>query len=263
MLDRWLSSNQRESSSYSDFEVIDVVQTSGPTSEMQSTLINLLRDSRFDPEFLGSMAEHLGWNVVRDSIVAGQMPKLMRIRRGDFGEVLINAILEQFHGYTIPVAKLRFKIIGNQSLPGTDALALKTDNQGAIVEVCFVESKLRTKVDYMAAVEGYKQLQEDYESKLPDILSFIAQRLHERQARLFNAFATYMRTRQDTTEMDTFRLSLCWENSEWREKTLENLQDEGVTLPELTVHLIRIHQLRQLTDTLFAELGVTEVTDDD
>jgi hypothetical protein len=44
---------------------------------------------------------------------------------------------------------------------------------------------------------------------------------------------------------------------------LENLQDNGMDLPKLAVHVIRIHTLRQITDELFAELGVTEVSDDD
>ena len=71
-----------------------------------------------------------------------------------------------------------------------------------------------------------------------------------------------MRERRDTTDRDTFRLSLCWDDLAWREKVLENLQDYGVTLPKFTVHVIRINGLRQLTDELFAAFGVTEVYDD-
>ena len=98
---------------------------------------------------------------------------------------------------------------------------------------------------------------------MPGILTVIGTRLHEREHPLFMHSPLNMRTRQDTTEMDTFRLSLCWGNSKWREKVLENLQDYGVILPELTVHVIRISRLRQLTDTLFNELGVAEVHDDE
>lgn len=263
MLNTWLNWNERDPCPYSQFKVIDIEQKADLSPEVTSYLNGLLRAERFAPEYLGAMSEYLGWQRVRDLIVATQVPRTIAVKRGEFGEVLITAILEQFYGYSIPVPKLRFKITANQSLPATDVLALKIDDKGSIAEVCFVESKLRTSSDDMAAVEGHRQLQEDYESKLPDILSFISQRLYERKDSLFDAFASYLCDRRDTTDRDTFRLSLCWEHSAWREKVLENLQDDDVTLPRLTVHVIRINNLRQLTDELFAALGVTEVHDDD
>jgi hypothetical protein len=58
-------------------------------------------------------------------------------------------------------------------------------------------------------------------------------------------------------------LSLCWEDTAWRERVLENLQDAGVEVPRLSVHVMRIHHLRHLTDELFAEIGVVAVSDDD
>jgi hypothetical protein len=209
------------------------------------------------------MAKYLGWEQVSKQIVATIMPGLPTAKRGEFGEVLFAAILEEFHDYKIPVPKLRFKITAGQSLPATDILALKVDEISAIIEVCFVESKLRTTSDNTAAVEGYKQLQSDYESKLPDILTFIAARLHERNDALFETFASYMRDRGDVTDKDNFRLGLCWERSEWHEKVLQNLQENGVDLPRLTVHVIGIDNLRQIIDELFAELGIEEVFDDD
>jgi hypothetical protein len=109
----------------------------------------------------------------------------------------------------------------------------------------------------------YSQLLKDFNSQFPGILSFVAARLYERKDALFQAFASYLQDRNDTKDKDNFRLSLCWEHSTWREKPLENLQDNGMDLPKLAVHVIRIHTLRQITDELFAELGVTEVSDDD
>src|SRR5712691_11907730 len=105
--------------------------------------------------------------------------------------MLICAILEQFHGYKIPVQKLRFKITKGESLPGTDILALKTNIEGLITEVCFIESKLRTSSDNRAAIEGCNQLQGDYNSKFPDMVDFVTQRLYERQDPLFRPFLLY------------------------------------------------------------------------
>jgi hypothetical protein len=211
------------------------------------------------------MANHLGWQKVSNLIIKPQVPMNINIRRGRFGEILTSAILEQFHNYIIPVRKIRFSITGGQSLPATDAVALKTDQRGSIIEVCFVESKLRTRtleVDCSVAAKGCEQLAADYTKILPDILSFIAQRLHERMDPLFDKFASYMRSRSDTTDMDTFRLGLCWDRAEWNESILENLEDAEPKLPRLTVHVIRINNLRQLTDELFGAIGITEVFDD-
>jgi hypothetical protein len=87
--------------------------------------------------------------------------------------------------------------------------------------------------------------------------------LYERSDPVYEAFKAYMHHRQDTTDQDTFRLSLCWEDTAWRGRVLENLQDAGMEVPRLTVHVMRIHHLRHLTDELFAEIGVVTVSDDD
>ena len=263
MLDWWLSWNEREPCSYAQFEVIDVEEVNDLSPEVRSYLVDLLCAARFEPGFLEDVARDLGWPNVMQLIVATQMPITITARRGEFGETLFSAVLEQFHGYVIPVPKLRFKFSAGQSLPGTDVLALRTDDEGSITEVCFGESKLRTGRDNMAAVDGYNQLQDHYESHLPDIVKFVAQRLRERNDPLYDSFKSYMRDRIDTTDRDTFRLSLCWDSTEWRENALENLEEDGVELRGLTVHVVRISSLREITDELFAQFGVTEVRDDD
>jgi hypothetical protein len=262
MLSDWLNWCERNPCPYSQFQVTDIEERDAPSQDVKTYLANLLRTARFDPQFLHDMAQTLGWAGVQRMIAQG-IPTVSSAKRGEFGEVLMTEILSNFHGYTIPIFKLRFKMTANQSLPSTDILALKIDATGAITEVCFVESKLRTTADAMVAVEGCRQLQQDYEAKLPDILAFVAARLYERDDPVYETFRAYMRHRRDTTEQDTFRLSLCWEHTAWRERVLENLQDAGVEVPRLTVHVMRIYHLRQLTDELFAEIGVVAVSDDD
>jgi hypothetical protein len=191
------------------------------------------------------------------------MPTLESVRRGDFGEALASAMLEEFHGYAIPVPKLRFKTAGNQTLPATDTLALKLDDSGLVEEACFVECKLRTVRDNRAAVDGYRQLLSDYENKLPEILVFVAHRLWEQRHSLFGAFASYLADRDHGIENDTFRLGLCYDTGKWDERALVDLEDSGVALPSLTAHVTRIDHLRALTDELFSELGMTGELEDE
>lgn len=262
-LAKWLGSTMRQSSSYKHFDVVDIEQISDLTPAIKAYIANLLRDARHSPEFLAATARHLGWNTVRESIIAFGSPRIPNAKRGEFGEALTNAILEQFHGYTIPVPKLRFKLTSDQSLPATDTLALKLDSSGAIIEVCFVESKLRTTAATSTALEGYNQLQEDYSAKIPAIMIFVAERLFEREDPLSEPFFAYMRDRNDNRDKDVFELSLCWDIAAWTDTTLSNLEDNCAVSPKLTVHLIRLPTLRQLTDELFVEVGVAEVLDDE
>ena len=57
------------------------------------------------------MAEVLGWEMVKDSLASGAVPEAIPTKRGDFGEVLITALLEEVHGYTVPVRKLRLRLL--------------------------------------------------------------------------------------------------------------------------------------------------------
>lgn len=269
MLDKWLGWRKRQPSSYSEFEVIDVKEINELSSEAKLYISRIFLNARIDPEYLKEMAELIGWQKVQGHIIEKGVPTLTRVKRGEFGETLICAMLEHFHKYKIPIFKLRFKQIGNETLHGTDVLALVIDSEGLISEVCYVESKLRTdNISKMTAVEGYNQLKSDYANRLPQTLSFISQRLFEQRHNgqmnaLYNAFKSYMKDRTDTTDKDSFCLSLCWDSAMWHEKVLDNLQENGVELPKLTVHVVLIGNLRQVTDEIFAELGVTEVSDDD
>jgi len=262
VLTTWLKLQERNPCQYSQFKVIDVEQICELSQETRAYLASLICTERFEPKFLADMAECLGWKDTNQLIIARLMPKSTNAKRGEFGETLINAILEQFHGYKIPVRKLRFKITPGQSLPATDSLALKID-RGSITEVCYIESKLRTSQDDIVAVDSYNQLQVDYQSRLPDILTFVVARLAESNDPLYEAFKSYMRDRRDTKDRDTFRISLCWDSSQWREKVLEKLQESLGSLTKLTVHAIRVQNLRQVTEEIFAALGIAEVLDDD
>ncbi len=263
MLAVWLGSQRREAGRFQRFGVVDIEEFCDLSSEVEAHLIDLLRSARFDREFLADMAKIIGWEDVSDAILARNIPTTTKIRRGDFGEALATALLEQFEGYVIPVPKLRYRVTPTQSLTGTDALALRVDPSGAIVEMCFVESKLRTVRDLSAGVAGSSQLAADLDSKLPDILTFTAQRLFERAHPLYGPFRQYLLDRRDTSDRDTARLVLCFDSEHWDERVLDNLEEHEPALPRLVVHAARIREVKVLTERLFAAFHITEITDDD
>jgi hypothetical protein len=263
MVDKWLSCMERTPCPFSCFKVFDVHEISAPSTKVKSSLLSQLQAALFEPTFLEDMAKYLGWNRVRKDIVARKVPTAPNIRKGNFGEALMAIILEHFQGYYIPVPKLWFAIEGNQSLPATDFLALKIDKNKSISEVCFVETKLRGSSDKYAAVKGYRQLLEDYRLSSPDILIFVASMLHYSKNPLFRIFASYMRDRRDPPNIDSFHLGLCWENKLWNESVLKNLDDEEVVFDNLTVSVVCINGICELTDEMLDKLSIKEVPADD
>jgi hypothetical protein len=263
MLTEWLENQPRDPNPYRFFSVIDILEKEEISSQIETYLTEMLQAESCDMDFFRSMAEVLGWEQAQQRLIVDLVPTLDRVKRGDFGEALSNAILEQFYGYSIPVRKLRFKLVGNQTLPATDSLAIKVNSEGAIIEVCFIESKLRTTANNRVAVEAHEQLQRDYNSLLPPILKFIAARLYDAKSPLYDSFSQYMKDRSDNREKDSFLLSFCFDISCWKEDVLEALDENPSELPQLSVHAIRINNLRQLADKVFANLGVTEVFEDD
>jgi hypothetical protein len=76
-------------------------------------------------------------------------------------------------------------------------------------------------------------------------------------------FGEYMRTRADTTDLDTFCLGLIWDRDGWEEQILQNLEDHTNVMPRLVVHAVRINNLGSVSDDMFARVGILEVSDDE
>jgi hypothetical protein len=261
ILAEWLTWAERKDSPYS-FLVIDVNEKSNPTQKHLESLAGCIRDAYLDPEVLSKLIDNYGADAVLAKIVRPGIPTLKTVKRGDFGEIVANGILRYFHSYEIPVEKLRFKISGNQTLPGIDVLALHLRDEKNIEEICFVESKLRTVRDNNVGIDGYKQLKQDYDRNSSVILRFVATRLASKNDAVAEAFVNYFFSREDTRSIETFRLFLFFDSSKWSETTLDNLNENGVELSNFTAHVARIRELRQMTDTVFGMLNVENVEDE-
>lgn len=262
MLRDWLRISERNPCPYQGFSVVDVQEEQPPTADVKTHLSDLLRNARLDPGFLKTVAGILGWDEVGQWI-GDAFAEGSTARRGQFGEVLSSGALNQFHGYTIPVEKLRFAVTAGQSQPGVDLVAVKCDSASNVEEVCFVESKLRTSADTGAALQAYQELRGRIEKHVPAILLFVATVLHHRGDYLFGPFLLYLRDRQHKQERDSYRLFLTYERAAWSETTLGRLEDEQGDLDPLAVHVAQISNLRALTDEVFEEIGIQTLLDDE
>jgi len=264
MLSKWLLWKAPTPAPYKNFALIEIDEQTQISQEVKGYLMQVLQDARIDTDFLKTAVSHLGWDKVQTLLLDQRLPSAPKLRCGFFGEVLTSALLTEFSGYVIPVQKLRFAITPNQSLPGTDVLAIKKEGE-IVSEICFVESKLRNTKDASAAVTGYRQLKEDHMKKVPDIISFVLSRLYEMKDPLLYGFLNYLQDRSDTTEKESFRLGLIWENEAWAETVLQNLEEEvkPVDSPHLIVQRVRIQRLAPLIEELFKAMGAAMVLEDD
>ncbi len=265
MLDQWLRWQRLAPNPYNKFSVIHVDHVDDLQTDVRQHLQDLMIRSKIPESFLNRVSRRLNWDEarMREQLIARTIPRQSKAKRGEFGEILTCALLQQFFGFFIPVPKLWFKLTSGQSLPSTDALAIKIDATGNLTEVCYVESKLRTTSDTDAAVQAAKQLHDDTSVVTPDILRFVALELHRENSALADTFVDYLRDRSDTREKETYCIGLCWERSMWTDTVLANLEDDPFHLERLSIPIIRIDQIGKLTDELFAAIGIDEVEDDD
>lgn len=265
MLDQWLHWLPLIPNPYTKFAVIHVDHLEELQVEVRQYLQDLMIHSKIPETFLSRVNRRLKWDEgkMREQLIGRTIPNKTTAKRGEFGEILTCALLEHFSQFSIPVPKLWFKLTSGQSLPATDALAIKTDDTGNLIEICYVESKLRTVSDNAAAVQAAKQLSNDTSVSIPDILRFVALELDQKNSPLADVFVDYLADRSDTREKESYCIGLCWERAAWDDTVLLNLENDETHLERLSIPIVRIQNLGTLTDELFRAIGIHEVEDDD
>ncbi len=255
MLANWLKWNLRNPNPYLRFQVIDVSEHGDKDNAVKSHLKKIFLDSTVDLSFVANLTKRIGWSKA-EVFIANSVPSSPRMRKGRFGEVLTAALLLEFFKYVIPVQKSQYAMTANQSLPSTDVVAIKKTNKG-ISEVCFLESKLRTKPDTGVVVEAYKQLRNDQSKRIPDMLMFIIHRLYDTGDPLYHDFLNYLKDRDDTSvNRETLRVGIVCEQESWKDLALDNLQDEidDSTPQRITTDIIRITCLENFMREFFNHL---------
>ena len=253
----WLTPSPRETSDFS-FEVTDLEETSKIPSSAE--LADLLTDSYWGEDYLADLADRYGHSKVRERFLMARVGPQLSVKRGDFGEAVTVDYLKSAEGYHIPVQKLRHKVTANQTLPGTDCVALKLSD-GILTEVLFVESKLRTSLESSVAVSGARQLKQDADNENPVILTFVARRLKDADDPLTELFESYLFQRN--TALDKYLLMLLHQADSWTELILENLEDEEIEVEPLHVYVAKIANLKELSDGAFSVMGAEEVEDEE
>ena len=128
MLDQWLRWQQRNPCEFTQFAVVDIEEKAAPTEAVINWLQQILVDAKVGNEFLESARQALGPRL--KALLEAALPQTLSLRRGDFGEALADAVCQHWHGYLIPVKKLRFALGGSPR--GTDNLEIRLNGNREI-----------------------------------------------------------------------------------------------------------------------------------
>jgi len=251
----WLAEEERAPDRA--YAVADIGERFDRPPDLLACLADLMRRAKIDPVHLDRIVAALGWEAVQARLAPGRQ----RVRRGEFGEALAGAILEELEGWSVPIVKLRYQIDPEQTQPGTDLLAVRVDGR-EIDDLLFAESKLRGDVDNQAAVDAHAQLVEDRDKEFADILVFVMARLLEQRSSLFEPLTAFL-ARRDSDAKGSYGIFVTFDEAAWREAVLDTLDSEPGLLDPLGVRVTRLSDLRELADSACAAAGLNVVDDDD
>ena len=236
------------------FKTIEYVETNSLNNSAVEFLSTLIRENTVDEEFLKYMQKKLKWDwgKIYATFVIESQPNHDNLKKGKFGEIFHGQILEEFYNYVIPIKKLQYQFTKDQSLTGTDMIAIKIKEE-KITEICYVETKLRTSNDYSAISEAYKEIIQSKSSSMNSLLKFILKELYKTNKMLHSQLTEFI---SEMMHDDKFRIGAIFEKKIWRQKYIEKLNDCMQKSDfDLTVDIVKINNLEELVNNSYKAIG--------
>ncbi len=255
----WLEGRERNPAPSTHFATIDATEMVPHTDELVDDLSRRVIAAKSSRAYLEKYVGRLSWDFLSQRLAAGPA----KLRRGDWGEVVAMAWIEDFSGFIVPVKKLRLQMTPGQSLPGTDAVALEVD-QGQVVRCHFLESKLRTTNAFLTTVglEAYRQLEAESQDGFLEILQFVHEWMHNLGHELVEPLTKHLEGRE-TIEDDGHDVVLLVDSGVWDDEVLVELDSQAGSLPLCTVHVLQCADMAALVDETFRRIGVEVISMDE
>lgn len=143
----------------------------------RATIVKALEDAALDHLANLKIIEDMGGYPEALEYVKNKLPSSVRVRSGDFGEILATEYIEQNMAYSVPVKRLRYKDDRNVAMRGDDVIALKRDDKTC--RVLKAESKSRAKLTPKVVTQAANALLKHAARPNPSTLAFISSRLRE------------------------------------------------------------------------------------
>ncbi|WP_331726608.1 Hachiman antiphage defense system protein HamA [Streptomyces sp. NBC_00280] len=130
-----------------------------------------------NPSELALVFDDLGSPEVADYLRANKFPADIKVRHGDFGEIVTAGLYRRVRRWCVPILKLRYKQTPNQAVQGTDVLAFRFRQTPPVIAV--PEVKTRATRKRALGTEAYDSL-EKVLGRLDESLHFALIRCAER-----------------------------------------------------------------------------------
>jgi hypothetical protein len=138
---------------------------------------DVIRSHYDDMERIADDIRELGYPLAA-AILAERMPRSVRARSGELGEILATELVEEEMGYTVPVRRLRYKDGREMALRGDDFIGIRTDTEEHL-HFLKGESKSRATLSGATVIEARTALARDGGRPTATSLLFVADRLME------------------------------------------------------------------------------------
>jgi len=187
------------------------------------------------PNELALVFDDLGAPGVADYLRANKFPADVKVRHGDFGEIVTVGLYRRVRRWCVPILKLRYKQTPNQAVQGTDVLAFRFRQTPPVIAVPEVKTRATRKRDL--GREAYDSLEKVLD-RLDESLHFAMARCAERnQQFLVRRLAALLR--RPAERVVERHMVFVHDAFVWKDDVVDLLADVVTQRTELTVVKIR------------------------
>lgn len=204
-----------------------------------------------NPNELALVFDDLGSSEVADYLRANKFPADIKVRHGDFGEIVTAGLYRRMRRWCVPILKLRYKQTPNQAVQGTDVLAFRFRQTPPVIAV--PEVKTRATRKRALGTEAYDSL-EKVLGRLDESLHFALVRCAERDHQfLVRHLAALLRRPQE--RVVERHMVFVHDAVVWKDDVVALLADVVTQRTELTV--VKISGLQDFVARVYqaAETG--------
>jgi hypothetical protein len=269
MLTDWLDYKELTPNTFTTFKVINVVEKTAPNDPIYNSIAESILAAYRNLDFLKlhyqtepkeMLVEYLKNNVFPTDV--HQIGK--NVRQGDFGEILTSLIVSHYQGLEVPLRKLQWKFNKSTSVFCTDMLA---HNPGSpISQLYYYEIKSRLHIEHekvkdtlaYITVIAHNSLQKDENVPNEGIADFLSRKFYE-EGDNDKSLLYHDIVKNPSNYTKNYELFFILEKSAYLSVILDDLEKLPPTLKPLSVTVVLLDNLRQITETVYAAASTQAV----
>ncbi|WP_406274944.1 DUF1837 domain-containing protein [Actinacidiphila glaucinigra] len=188
-----------------------------------------------NPNELALVFDDLGAPDVADYLRANKFPADIKVRHGDFGEIVTAGLYRRMRRWCVPILKLRYKQTPNQAVQGTDVLAFRFRQTPPAIAVPEVKTRATRKRDLG---EEARDSLEKVLGRLDESLHFALARCAERDHQFLVRHLAGLLRRPNERVVER-HMVFVHDALVWKDDVVDLLADVVTQRTELTVVKIR------------------------